>query len=83
MPSVVARDLDRDPEQLALACLPLLRYAEAKAEFDHAKDDKDLERWKGSTIMDSVRKNTFELTKERRARRAAAAAAERKTKSKR
>lgn len=72
MPSVVARDLDRDPEQLSLICLPLLRYAEAKAEFDHAKDDKQLERWRGSSVMDAVKKNTFELAQERRKRFAAA-----------
>ena len=74
MPSVAARDLDRDPEQLSLTCIPLLRYAEAKAEFDAAKDDKSLERWKGSSLMASVRKNTFELAQERRQQGALAAA---------
>lgn len=75
MPSVAARDLDRDPEQLSLICIPLLRYAEAKAEFDAAKDDKALERWKGSTVMEAVRRNTFELAQERRKKRALLAAA--------
>jgi len=77
LPSVVARDLDRDPEQLSLICIPLLRYAEAKADFDRAKDEKDLARWKGSKLMGSVKKNTFELRTERLARRAAASASER------
>lgn len=83
MPSVAARDLDRDPEQLSLACIPLLRYAEAKAEFDAAKDDKALERWKGSSLMAGVRKNTFELAQERRQKRALAAAQSSPAKKKR
>jgi hypothetical protein len=51
---------------LSLVCLPLLRYAEAKQDFDHAKDAKDLARWKGSELMDAVKRNTFDLAKERR-----------------
>jgi len=75
LPSVVARDLDRDPEQLSLICIPLLRYAEAKGDFDRSKEEKDLDRWKGSKLMSSVRKNTFELAAERRRKRASEGAA--------
>jgi hypothetical protein len=67
----VARDLDNDPEQLSIQCLPLLRYSEAKNAFDNAKDEDDLKAWKGSSMMKSVKRNTFDLAKERRARWAA------------
>jgi hypothetical protein len=36
LPSVVARNLDRDPEQLDLVCLTLLQYAEMKRDYDSA-----------------------------------------------
>ncbi len=65
----MARDLDEDPEQLALQCIPLFRYAEAKSAFDRSKSDDDLAAWKGSPVMDSVVKNTMTLHKERIAKR--------------
>lgn len=61
LPSVVARDLDDDPERLSLAVIPLLRYARAKAEFDAAKEDSDLDHWKGSKVMAAVRRNAFDI----------------------
>jgi hypothetical protein len=61
----VARDLDEDPEQLALLCLPLFRYAEAKSAFDRSKADDDLAAWNGSKVMDDVVRNTLTLRKER------------------
>lgn len=68
LPSVVARDLDEDPEQLATACLSLLRYAEAYRAFKSAKDEKSLEHWKGSQTMEAVKINTLQLVRERRAK---------------
>jgi hypothetical protein len=65
----VARDLDEDPEQLALLCLPLFRYAEAKSALDRSKADDDLAGWKGSKVMDEVWTNTVRLKKERIAKR--------------
>ncbi len=70
LPSVVARDLDEDPERLALACLPLLRYAEAFGAFKAAKDEQSLEHWKGSSTMDAVKVNAMKLSAERRKRKA-------------
>lgn len=71
LPSVAARDLDEDPERLSLLCLPLINYAEAKAAFDGAEDDEALKGWAGSKSMEAVTRNTFELHKERVARRKA------------
>jgi hypothetical protein len=67
LPSVVSRDLDEDPLQVSFAAAYLLSYAEAKRALDRAKDDKDLEGWKGSTMMRDVRRNTRLLALERRA----------------
>jgi len=61
LPSVAARDLDDDPERLSLVAVSLLRYAHAKAEFDVADSDDRLKHWKGSELMKTVKKNTFEL----------------------
>lgn len=73
-PQQIARELDRDPEQLALVCIPLLRYAEAKRALDGAKNDKDpmLKAWEGSPLMESVKRNWAALATERKRRAAAA-----------
>ena len=69
LPSVVARDLDNDPEQLSLACLPLLNYANRKDIFDQAvrrgNDDKTLDAYVDDEIMSRVKRNTMDLHKER------------------
>lgn len=64
LPTVVAEDLDNDPEMLSWKCIPLLRYADAKIAFDTAKDEKSLTAWEGSKIMEAVMMNTFQLRKE-------------------
>ena len=63
LPSVVARDLDDDPEQLSLSCLSLLSYAQAKAIFDDAMksgDHKTLDAYQESDLMSRVRRNTLD-----------------------
>lgn len=66
LPSVVARDLDNDPEQLSVVAMQFLSYARAKAEYDAADgDQKKLEHWKDSELMDTVRNNTFKAMKAR------------------
>lgn len=66
-PLQAARELDEDPEQLAIACMPLIGYARAKAAFDQAKGDPGkLEAWEGSETMALVERNTFERLKRER-----------------
>ena len=60
LPSVVARDLDEDPEQLSLVCYPLLQYAEAHAAYRRASA-VELKAWRGSRLMDQVTENDFAL----------------------
>lgn len=73
LPSTVARDLDDDPEQISLLCLPLLSYARAKHAFDVAKDQKDLEPWAKSMDMALVRRNKAALDEQRKVAAKAAA----------
>lgn len=62
----MARDLDDDPEQLSIVALQFLSYSRAKGEYDAADgDQKKLEHWKGSELMDTVRDNTFKAMKAR------------------
>jgi predicted RNA polymerase sigma factor len=68
LPRVALDDLESDPEQLSLSALMLLRYADAKATFDAAKDKTSLKGWENSDAMRRVETNTFELMKQRRAR---------------
>jgi hypothetical protein len=81
LPSVAARAIDRDPMHFNLACLHLIRYAEAKQAFDKGKSPKAIEAWKGSEVMAAVKINTAALKSERLKARAAARAAERKSKA--
>ena len=75
LPSVVARDLDRDPERLSLLCLHFLQYADAYDAEKRAQSDDDLKHWRGSEIMDMVVQNKYDFHKERvEARRAEDAA---------
>lgn len=64
LPTIVAREMDDDPENLSIICLQMLRYAEAKRAEEVSKDEKDLEAWKGSWIMEQVLQNKFDLFKE-------------------
>jgi hypothetical protein len=69
LPSVVARDLDEDPEQLAIVCVQLLRYADAHRAYREAgrtpgRGGKELMRsWKktpsGRRLMEMVEANDF------------------------
>lgn len=69
LPRVALDDLESDPEQLSLAALLLLHYAEAWSAFKHAKDKvADMPEWKGSEAMRVVEKNWFALARERNAR---------------
>jgi hypothetical protein len=66
LPSVAARDLDEDPERLAITAMTLLAYSQAKAAYDAADgDDKKLEPWKDSNVMRRVKDNTFAAMKDR------------------
>ncbi len=66
LPSVVAKALDEDPERIDLVCATMLGYGNTKHAFDAAKgDDTKLKNYSGD-VLDSIRKNTFEIHKERR-----------------
>ena len=70
LPSAAARDLDEDPEQLSLLCLPLLNYSDMKGIFDEAMrrgsdGDKMLAPYADSELMMAVRRNTLDLRRER------------------
>jgi len=54
----VARALDSDPEQLDLACLPLLRYSEAFGAYRRGRKS-ELKAWEGSAMMAQVQENDF------------------------
>lgn len=60
LPSVVARDLDEDPERLSLVCLQLLRYAEAKDAWDSNNKDR-IKAFSGSDMMKRVQEYEFDL----------------------
>ena len=59
LPSAVARDLDDDPEQSAILCLSMLRYAEAHAAFRRANKE-ELKAWRDNHYMDLVNRYAFE-----------------------
>jgi hypothetical protein len=68
LPSVVARDLDEDPERLSLECLRLLNYAEARRALEAGEGDKPW--WKDNKLMAAASRNAGELMSERRKRAA-------------
>jgi len=68
LPSVAARDLDDDPEQLALVCRALDLYSELKRTFDQADSEDELKRYADSELMAQVKENSFGLHRERVAR---------------
>ena len=66
LPSVVAKALDEDPERLDLVCATMLGYGQTKNAYDAAKgDDAKLKNY-SDDVLSSIRKNTFEIHKERR-----------------
>jgi hypothetical protein len=66
LPGQAKRELDNDPERLALQILDVRGYMAAKQAFDHAKDKVDeLRAWEGSAHMTLVETHTFELRQAR------------------
>jgi hypothetical protein len=59
LPSVVARELDDDPEHLAIICLQLTHYARAKVAFDNDGDEAS-KAWRNDPMMLLVRRHTKE-----------------------
>ena len=64
LPSVVAKDLDDDPEQLSLECLKLLSYAEAKSVYDSGNKSM-IDAREDSPVMQEVIKNDFAMAEEK------------------
>jgi len=70
LPSVVARDLDEDPDQLSLRCMELLSYAQVKGAFDEAKGDpKKLTAYNKKSVA-RVNRTTTRTLRERQFHRA-------------
>ena len=59
-PGRAAWELENDPEQLAIAILPLRRYAEAFAVWKRA-DAHELKAWRNVPMMDRVNEIGAEL----------------------
>jgi hypothetical protein len=70
LPSQALRELDTDPERLALMIPDLRAYAAAKRAFDAArgKADASLDAWEGSPHMTLVQVHTLALRLARIAR---------------
>lgn len=65
-PLEAQRELDHDPEHLAITLLDLAAYIEAKQAFDRATNKVgDLSAWAGSPYMTLVETHTFELHRRR------------------
>jgi hypothetical protein len=66
LPLQAERELDNDPEHLALQILDMREYIAAKVAWDRAKDKvADLAAWEGSPHMTLVELNTLDLHLER------------------
>ena len=63
LPTVVARDLDNDPDQLSLLCLQALRYSDAFRAYKRGKK-AEMDAWKDSSIMRQVTENDFARARE-------------------
>jgi hypothetical protein len=65
LPSDAARELDEDPEHLALEIIDYRGYAAAKFAFDHTKDKVDgLKAWDGNRHMTLVEQHAYERHQE-------------------
>jgi hypothetical protein len=65
-PSAARRELETDPEHLALLIMDLRAYEAAKQAFDRARDKATgLQEWDGSPHMTLVETHTFELRQAR------------------
>lgn len=61
LPSAAIRELENDPDQLAMLVLDLRGYEMAKRAFDRATDKVDgLKAWQGDPYMTLVETFTFE-----------------------
>lgn len=63
LPKVAERDLFNDPEQLALVCIDINRFAEAKAVYDSA-DKQAIAGHSGTKMMARVQEIAFEFAAE-------------------
>lgn len=62
-PTIVAHDLDNDPEDLAVECLWAIRFGEAY--FAYQRNDPNiLKGWEGSRMMDLVKGEDFRRAQE-------------------
>jgi len=71
LPTQAARDLDRDPDRLSFECIGLLRYAEAKHEYDRASiEGRDAEYMtkfrRAFPLVADVEANEFAILQEKR-----------------
>jgi hypothetical protein len=66
LPSQAVRELEQDPDRLALNILSLRDYARAKRVYDSTTDSSKLPE---SPVMSEVMVNDFALHRERLARR--------------
>jgi hypothetical protein len=68
LPSAAERELENDPDQLALLILDIRGYMAAKHAFDNAVDKVDgLKGWAGNPYMTLVETITFEARQAPRA----------------
>jgi len=66
LPSVVAKALDEDPERIDLVCATMIGYGKTKNAYDAASGDDTKLKHYSDEVLASIRKNTFEIHKERR-----------------
>jgi hypothetical protein len=57
-PRQAAEEIDGDPDQLAIAIMPLRRYAEAYEAWRRGRK-AELKEWADNPMMEQVKKNDF------------------------
>lgn len=62
LPEIVAKQLDESPELLSLECVKLLQYAQAKRQFEGAKDKSQVDH--SAPFIAEVIENDMELAAE-------------------
>lgn len=67
-PRMAARELDTDPEHLALDVMDVRQYLACKQAYDESPDpgDPKLDPWRDSWLLSLVEKHTFESVKGRK-----------------
>lgn len=63
LPTVVARDIDNDPERLSILCVQALRFAEAHRAFRRA-NKTELKSYAGDPMMRRVEQFEAEAARE-------------------